>query len=553
MVAKIEIINNLPTIVVDGIPLSEMAYITYRPQFNCYSDFAQAGVKLFSVNLNFSEQPINEEAPVLVFQKGIFEQEEPDFGIIDRNFDQILAQCPDAYIFPRINLNLPRKWEEEHPEEVCEKGFGDRPARFSYSSDLWVEAVKDRLAAVVNYIEQSKYKDRVIGYQLGGGNTEEWLPVDPQSGFGIRAKEKFDRFCQERSLEKNAENYYLFNSVTVASRIVELSDFVKELTGQNKLVGSFYGYTLGVDRTKGHNALEMLLNCNAIDFICSPLTYADVRQPGFDLYPMIPIASLREHKKVYFSENDIRTHLTRCISDHPNYTHALWFGPEPSVTAEQLKLAFVRAMLYGYGLWWFDMWGGWYADDVYMSLFEDMQRLCRDGMDEPDADIAVFVDEQSVCASPDGLKLIRRTIRALGLCGAPYDAYVMTDFGDVFEKYKVCILIEPTETVRSNECAARATATAMPVLRIQDDLTSAEELQRKLSDFGVDIPVHRAAVVYRSQNYISLYTPEEGEYDFCDRDTRQFVDLFSGEAISFPTVLQKGTFFLFKRVQPVSI
>ena len=137
--------------------------------------------------------------------------------------------------------------------------------------------------------------------------------------------------------------------------------------------------------------------------------------------------------------------------------------------------------------------------------------------------------------------------RIVGLCGAPYDAYVMTDFGDVFARYKACILIEPTETARSIEAAERAAATDMPVLRIQDDSTSAAELQRKLIDLGVDVPVRRTAVVYRSKNYISLYTSEEGEYDFCDRDTRRFVDLFSGEEISFPTVLPKNRFFLFKR------
>ncbi len=125
MVAKVENANGLPTVVINGNPITEMAYINYRPEYNNYSDFAKVGVRLFSVNLNFSEMPINERAPVLAFQEGIFENGEPDFSIVDRNFDQIFSACPDAYIFPRVNINLPRKWEEDNPEELCEKGFGD--------------------------------------------------------------------------------------------------------------------------------------------------------------------------------------------------------------------------------------------------------------------------------------------------------------------------------------------------------------------------------------------------------------------------------------------
>lgn len=74
MIAKIENIYRIPTIVVDGTPVTEMAYITYRTRFNKYADFANEGIRLFSVNLNFSEMPINEIAPVLVFQKVYFSE-----------------------------------------------------------------------------------------------------------------------------------------------------------------------------------------------------------------------------------------------------------------------------------------------------------------------------------------------------------------------------------------------------------------------------------------------------------------------------------------------
>ena len=102
--------NGLPSLFVNGEYVPEVAYITYKLDNARYEDFSNAGYKLFSVCLNFSEMPINESAPVLVMDKGIFEKEEPDFSIVHKNFDLILKNNPDAYIFPRVNVNLPENW-----------------------------------------------------------------------------------------------------------------------------------------------------------------------------------------------------------------------------------------------------------------------------------------------------------------------------------------------------------------------------------------------------------------------------------------------------------
>ena len=548
MVAKVDIVNGLPAITINGAPIPEMAYITYRPEFNKYEDFAAVGTKLFSVNLNFSEMPVNERAPVLVFQKGIFENDEPDFSIVDRNFDQIFDACPDAYIFPRVNINLSRKWEESHPTELCQYGFNEKK-RFSYASDKWAQDAKKYLSDLVNYIENSKYHDRVIGYQIAAGNTEEWLAIDPGSGYGVRAAEKFDLYCKENHTDKNEQSYYKFMSEVVASRIIQMAEAVKELTGHNKLVGCFYGYTLFVDRSDCHNALEKGRSCKDVDFICPPISYADVRKPGIDLYAMVPTASLRHHKKVYFSENDVRTHLSTSIHEHPNYTSPIWYGPEKSLSAEQMKLTFCRAMLYGYGMWWFDMWGGWYADDEYMDIIGRMGELCKNGMDKPDAEIGVYVDENSVICRKDANVYIKEAMHSLGLCGSPYDVYLMSDFSETFDKYRACVLVEPTETSLSRSAAEKASAASKPTLKIGDNVPNPEEMYEWVRNAGIVQPVDRTAVVYRGEKYISLYTPQAGVYDFCDGGKRSFVELFDGHTISFPTTLPKGKLLMFERTK----
>ena len=547
MKAQLQMINGNPTIVVDGRPIPEMAYITYRTDYNCYEDFAKIGVKLYSVNLNFSEMIINERAPVLVFQKGIFEHETPDFSIVDRNLDQILEACPDAYIFPRVNVNPSEAWEQAHPEELCEKGFGDR-CRVSFASDVWAEKVKRELGMLIEYIENSKYADHVIGYQIAGGNTEEWLPLDPGSAYGPRAKEKFFRYCEERGLERNEASYYTFASELVATRILEFASFTKEATRREKLVGAFYGYTLSVNRHYAHHAMDLILASEDLDFLCSPASYQDERAPGIDPFAMLPVASMRLHGKLYLSENDIRTHLSRAIHDHPNYTKPIWFGHEKPLTVEQLKLNFCRGVLYGYGMWWFDMWGGWYHDDDYMALMAQMQKIVEDGMDKPICEVALFLDEKSY-AHVKGSKSVSGTARALGLAGTPHDVYLTSDFERVYQNYPACVFAVPFETELVASCIQRATEAGKAVKVITDaevpiDVAS---LQSFLRDAGVRVYTNRNAVVYRGESLVSLYTVEDGEYDFEVDGKKTFTDLFTGETLTFPTELPKYKCFLFQR------
>ncbi|MBQ8943108.1 MAG: hypothetical protein IJ050_01280, partial [Clostridia bacterium] len=59
------------------------------------------------------------------FHAGIFDKKsEPDFSTLDASINRILAACPDAYIFPRVNVSMPLWWIEENPE--CTDGTGKR-------------------------------------------------------------------------------------------------------------------------------------------------------------------------------------------------------------------------------------------------------------------------------------------------------------------------------------------------------------------------------------------------------------------------------------------
>ena len=263
----------------------------------------------------------------------------------------------------------------------------------------------------------------------------------------------------------------------------------------------------------------------------------------------MPAASLRLHGKLYLSENDIRTHLSRPVHDHPNYVKPVWYGHEKPVATEQLKLSFCRALIHGYGMWWFDMWGGWYHDDDYMALMAQMQKLVADGMDTPLCEVALFVDEKC-CSKTDRGGVVSETARALGLVGTPNDVYLTSDFDRVYQNYRACVFARPAESDLAAASIRKATEAgkAVKVLTNDDRPVQVEPLHDFLKEAGVMLYTEQKAVVYKGAHYVSLYTAEDGVYDFEIDGQKTFADLFTGESITFPTVLPKFRCFLFDRV-----
>ena len=261
--------GGVPTLFVNGSPVTEPAYITYFTQNNRYADFAGAGFRLFSMPVFFAGQTINEISKFPPFMDGIYDKD-VHYEIFDREINRILEVCPDAMIFPRVNCSLPREWEDAHPDELC-----DTCHRASFSSDLWLEETKRLLTGFVNHVGSSPFADHIIGYQIAGGNTEEWFPFDQAGSVGLRAREKYaaltGKFYEKGEDYSEDPAFYDFLSTMVARRIDQLAAHVKTLVGGTQVVGAFYGYTLECPwRWSAHQALGELLHSESVDFICSP-------------------------------------------------------------------------------------------------------------------------------------------------------------------------------------------------------------------------------------------------------------------------------------------
>ena len=550
-------LDGVPVLFINEKPVTANAYITYDVKKARYSDFAQAGFHLYSVTVMFGSQTFSELSRLPAFHTGIFEGDVPDYSVADGLIRQILEADPDAYIFPRLNIALPEKWELAHPDELLDKGYGAHP-RVCFSSDLYAEESKRLLGKYIEHVEKSDYSDHIIGYQLSDGNTQEWFPFDESGGHGKRSREKFAEYALENGLDATEANYYRFLSEITARRICEICAFAKEKTGRRIIIGSFYGYTFECPmRYRCHHALERVLDCPDIDFISAPVSYCGNRETGFDHAYMLPLDSLILHGKLYLAENDTRTHLTNPPNAMPVFQSAVWQPKPKEVGLEGMRMQAARALTHGAGYWWFDMWGGWYNDSdnmalakFYLELFGRSKAFDRASRSE----LAVVVDEKSFCsvANDDNSgALVCGQIRLpLGRIGAPYACFLASDFYSIPKQIKAFVLLITRPTAAMDKIIAYLTERGVPFITVTPqncDITEAQ-LRSFAQKSGVFLYSDSPAVVYASQKYVFLHTCAEEKVRLAAPKGKRLKQLDGDTPYSPDAILPKGKGFLFELI-----
>lgn len=556
----IEMKNGSPIFCVNGERIAENAYISYFGEKARYDDFSEAGYKLYSVPLYFATRSITEINDIPPFDDGIFEDRNaPDYSIIDRAFMRVLEYCPDAYIFPRVNMALPMWWEQENPDELCDYGnLGQHRRRHCFSSDKWAEETKRLLGLFIDHIESAPYRDRICGYQLAGGNTEEWLAFDFRGSIGKRSREKFAEYREKTGVEDSEEEYYAFLSLINSMRIVEFSEFAKKRCNNRVVIGAFYGYTFECpSRTTAHHGLEYMLNSDAVDFLCSPISYTGGRALGEDHPCMLPLESLKRHGKLYFIENDARTHLSGPLFDVKHFDNIHYKPRSREHSIQTLPMYFARALIYDHALWWFDMGGGWHHYPEYMKLMKKFLEIKKESMKldmQPRCEVAVLVDERTFATLNDeqnkekAVPVSSYFRKTLGFMGTPFAALLASDYELVKNDYKAFILLEPRVTPRS----AAIAACEKNLIRVTPENYSTltpSALREALSSFGVHIYSDRDAVIYANDSYLFLHAPELGKYEIKLKVGERLEQILGDEVDLSEHTLPEKTSYLFRIVK----
>ena len=487
------------------------------PQIEYHREFAKANVKIHTCILHLGWMGVDEY----------------DYSLTDKVLDSVFSCGEDIYFIPRIKLNAPIDWCKENPEEVfvyyggpktpdeiaalvgTEKqdyfgydapdGYyrsGDyvdkRPnvggliARQSFSSEKWKKDANEALERLLDRLENSKYKDRIIGYHIAYGTSGEtilWGRISKRYGdYGISNRRAFFNYGLEKygSVEEmskawhravnNADtlllptpeerygrttdlqtflrgrhedvicrDYDAFMSETNVSALEYFAKTVKSKTG--KLVGAFYGYSLYIDDAaySGHLGLDRLLASPYIDFLASPKAYArsGIGEPGGEICPAQSI-NLR---KLFVDELDNRTYLaTENEADIKSGFVA--GGLNDTVTVMRREIA--KNLSHDSGFWWMDLGGGWFSSPELMNEISSLVSLnsfIRQRGRESIADMLVVFDEESMLSTRHSSDLhkgfLREFITETNLSGVIADIYSAKDLSRIdLCRYKLIVFAQ---------------------------------------------------------------------------------------------------------------
>ena len=549
--SNIEFKNGTPYICIDGVLHAPLAYTTYFEERGEYADFINSGYKMFFVNVSFTDLPINNTTGFTPFWTGVFETEVPDYAAVDATVRQILALCPDAFIFPRINVAMPRKWIAEHPYETVATPTGNRE---SMCSELFRLDGAMLLQTLVEHIRSSDYAHRIAGYQLCGGTTQEWMHHDLFGSFSDMGLEKFRLYVQQKygnehpavptradfkdgTNNETVSRYGAFCCETAATTVCHFAKKLKEYICNEQIVGVFYGYHAFVnDYLWGLHGMRFLIDSPYIDFFSSPCAYDCNRNFGVDWGDMFATASVKLHGKLCFIECDIRTYLTRRMQDarpgrytddfyglydaHGNKT--VWCGPETAeLSLSALRKAFAHQLVNGSGIWWFDMWGGWYHDDVLLADLAKMKTLARAAEEKnssqyPSAETVVFIDEAAYLNNPRGSDFthcVNRTRLAMGNTGIPFDILMTEDADKVLHKYKAAVFTAPLPSESGKNAMVLCEKCNIPALLPDSakSFFSTQELRDFLTENGVHCYNADGNVIYCGRGFVGIHAVRDGE------------------------------------------
>ena len=481
-VATVRTHNGTPTLFINGQPHNGMAWATYGPKPEVFRDFTQAGITLYT----FAATPT--ESGYGLARTAWTAPGEYDFSQLDERALMLLRENPNAYFFPRLYLHAPKWWSATHPNDIVLTDPGDgKPVPFlhaggkpapSWASETWRRDTVEGLRRLIAHVEASPYADRVIGYHIASGTTEEWMmwggnenqwvdfsPANT-ARFRVWLRDKYGTdkglraawrdeaaslasaaiplkaqrqhtelgSLRDPAKEQAVIDFYLYNSDLVADTICTFAKAVKDITRRRKIVGAFYGYLLQLcgeqrQQNAGHLALEKVLASPDVDFLTSPASYA-FRQLGGEgtSHFMSLFGSVKLHGKLWFDENDIRTSLAKGKLGE-------WGRPADvagDILQQEKELA--NVIVNGSAQWWFDVGGNVYSNPELMGRIgrlaqsaTEAQKLDRSPVDE----VALVVDERSLCylrvADPLGAQLLVSQLPALSRIGAPVGHYLVTD------------------------------------------------------------------------------------------------------------------------------
>jgi hypothetical protein len=506
MVAYLKHWNGTPTVFFEGKPVFPGISCGWGPSMEGWKNDAKArvlapvGVNLYSFDMGAGGLDHEWCGP------GPGHEGDFDFSTLKVRYGRVIDADPNARFYLRFHLEIYLKWWlDRYPEEREIDSDGNMQQQ-SFASLIWREQAKDLLRQYVLHLRELGLEDRVFAWQVGAGHTGEWVKGmtsmrwqcgDYSAPMRRRWREwlrqtygdvgalqeawgdktvTFDNaevptaaenlVAQHQSFrdprrERKVIDYYTQLADLCGGLIVDYCRTIKETARGTTLCGAFYGYLMelawnagffaeGPDslysttQRSGHLGLWKTLQSPYVDFYSSPFAYG-FRGLGGYTPAMQPTESLRLHGKIYFFEDDIRTHL-----DTPNVGFGVVESYDDCVAT--LRRNFVDVITRGHGIWW--AVGDTNVNPIreprfvpILKRFMELGTWATNLDRQPSADIAVMLDDESffyesIDNQLDIPLIWQQKLWGMPRIGAPHDIYLLNDLVEGHMKdYKVYIFL----------------------------------------------------------------------------------------------------------------
>jgi len=444
--SDIRVDKGAPRFFVNGIKITPAMYFLQAPhlpvQQEMIKQLAAQKIHLFTIPIDVGwHRPGTEK--------------EVRFKNVDEETLALIEADEEALLLPRLSLNAPDWWCEEHPEELELFSDGNRDSWASWASKLWLQEACQALAEFIEYCRQADYANHILGYHVCVGSSGEWCYMGSmrddildysspmQACFREWLREKYkteDALCQAwkdenitfetvrvpSKEEQLATDWFHFRDVSKGTKVVDffaclnetaassapiLCRTAKEACNGEQIVGVFYGYLatmswsvglfdpkgfanheLSAYQRSGHLALTKVLESPDIDFIASPYDYFFRNIGGVGDF-MSATESITQSGKLYWFEDDTRTHTV------PGSNYGEAFSLDESISI--LRRNFGHMLTEDTALWWMEQGMGersWFGSPEVQAELGRLVRIWEKTLSiertEPTAEIAVIFDEK---------------------------------------------------------------------------------------------------------------------------------------------------------------
>ena len=404
---------------------------------------------------------------------------ETDYSATDAVCRSVLRVNPKALLLPRVGMEPPKWWKDQHPDHVMVFEDGPQPQGVAVASAQYRKDAAAALAAFVRHLEKT-FGENVAGYHPCGHNTGEWFyrrtwerkysgyaPVTQAawrdwlrsqypSETGLRRAwndetASFDTakppapearhanpggIFRLPATERQIVDFNRFQQEAMADCVLALARSLRQASEGRKLSVFFYGYVFEFSAAftgpaiSGHYGLRRVLDSPDIDILCSPISYND-RGLGESAPAMTAAESVTLAGKLWLNEDDTATYLSSGSFPGHNERVDTFEGSN-----NQLLRNVGQEACRNFATWWMDLGGtGWFNDRRFWDTMKALEALDEPLTARPQTyhpPMAAVVDEDSMMwVAETGHRVTRPLLyegRAVfARTGVPFGQYLFDD------------------------------------------------------------------------------------------------------------------------------